>query len=992
MSIKGLVKKILLSAAAAATLIILNTANAYATNYYVSQSDGNDNNNGISATTPWKTLAKAGQLTYVSGDQLLLKCNDAWNEQLTLAGSGTAINPILVSSYGTGNKPMITRSDTTADKCIVINSPWGWKVTNLELGNAYRGIDCIVTETDKSYLWFENLFIHDCTAGPACTQESPVRYGISIFANYPSDKTKVCLSDITVTNCVMERCLFGVATWGCERDPNQAYRNRNLQNINVSNCTFTDMDGFGVAIANTNGGSITNCKFLHNGQSYMWCGSAAAMLENDENFTFGNNEIADTYRNALNSDGCGLDLEGYNDYVTVSNNLIHDSYGSAVMLFDNGCQKGGDGANFNTTICNNLLYNDGQGFSGYEDPAELVFASTTHQSVSCYGNIIYTRNGNSYDTSINGSTFGIDYFRIQSEMAWEFNNNGNTEGWSTAWNVSNLTTGSGYLTGTNTGYDPQIISNDNLGINITNNKIIKIMLKCTAQSGATAGTAGIYFTTNEDSGWSASKSKRFVITVNNPDYVEYTIDMTDVPGWTGTLKQLRFDNIDSISGDSTNAFCAYGGYDGRTQIKSSDTITNLSESNGTNLASSATASASSNSGNSGNAKDGDTSTLWTASGSEDEWVELDFNSNIAINKFVVQQADNSSINNYVVQYWDGSSWKDAFNGRSPIGSIKHMPIAPITTQKVRLYVFSTESGTPSIKEFSAYNVGRSGGKYWEFNTNNNNESWEVAWNVTNLNTSGGYMTGTITGYDPYLYSSDNLGINITNDKTIKIKMKNNTSDTSASFYFATYSDESFSESKKKTFTINANDANYTEYTIDMSDVSGWTGILKLFRLDPVNNSTSGSFSIDYIRILSSMISYDFSTDGNNEGWTAAWHISDLNTSGGYMTGTITGSDPYLYSADNLGIDITNNKIIKIRLKNNTSYTTASFYFVTNSDNSFSESKKKTFSIIANDADYTEYTIDMSNVFGWTGTLKRLRFDHCDTALSGSFSIDYIWVK
>ena len=123
-----------------------------------------------------------------------------------------------------------------------------------------------------------------------------------------------------------------------------------------------------------------------------------------------------------------------------------------------------------------------------------------------------------------------------------------------------------------------------------------------------------------------------------------------------------------------------------------------------------------------------------------------------------------------------------------------------------------------------------------------------------------------------------------------------------------------------------------------------------------------------------------------------WGNPSVNISGfgwqtdGYVGGSINGADPFIYSPDNLGLDTGLNKIIKIRFKNTTPSTFAQLFFITNSDATWNEAKHKDFTVTAN-SDYTEYTVDMSSVTGWTGTLRQLRFDPGNAA--GSFSLDYL---
>ena len=74
--------------------------------YFISQS-GNDNNNGT-ISQPWKTLERVSRQTLNPGDSILFKRGDRFDGHLSINGSGTEILPIVIGSYGTGNKPILT--------------------------------------------------------------------------------------------------------------------------------------------------------------------------------------------------------------------------------------------------------------------------------------------------------------------------------------------------------------------------------------------------------------------------------------------------------------------------------------------------------------------------------------------------------------------------------------------------------------------------------------------------------------------------------------------------------------------------------------------------------------------------------------------------------------------------------------------------------------------------------------------------------------------
>lgn len=79
--------------------------------YYVSPT-GDDNNNGTSSSTPWKTCAKANAFHFNPGDTVLFQRGGEWRESVNpVGGDGTADNPITFADYGTGAKPRFWGSD-----------------------------------------------------------------------------------------------------------------------------------------------------------------------------------------------------------------------------------------------------------------------------------------------------------------------------------------------------------------------------------------------------------------------------------------------------------------------------------------------------------------------------------------------------------------------------------------------------------------------------------------------------------------------------------------------------------------------------------------------------------------------------------------------------------------------------------------------------------------------------------------------------------------
>ena len=89
-------------------------SNCSGTAYYVSNS-GSDSNNGISTSSPWKSVAHvvAFEPSLRAGDCVLFQRGGVWSEELKISNvHGTQTNPITFGNYGTGNLPVIDGGST----------------------------------------------------------------------------------------------------------------------------------------------------------------------------------------------------------------------------------------------------------------------------------------------------------------------------------------------------------------------------------------------------------------------------------------------------------------------------------------------------------------------------------------------------------------------------------------------------------------------------------------------------------------------------------------------------------------------------------------------------------------------------------------------------------------------------------------------------------------------------------------------------------------
>jgi len=85
-----------------------------ATDYFISSSGDDQNNSGLSETSPWKTIDKVNSIfaTLKPGDKILFKRGEIFFGTIKVSKSGTAGSPITIGSYGSGEKPVITGFNT----------------------------------------------------------------------------------------------------------------------------------------------------------------------------------------------------------------------------------------------------------------------------------------------------------------------------------------------------------------------------------------------------------------------------------------------------------------------------------------------------------------------------------------------------------------------------------------------------------------------------------------------------------------------------------------------------------------------------------------------------------------------------------------------------------------------------------------------------------------------------------------------------------------
>jgi hypothetical protein len=143
-------------------------------------------------------------------------------------------------------------------------------------------------------------------------------------------------------------------------------------------------------------------------------------------------------------------------------------------------------------------------------------------------------------------------------------------------------------------------------------------------------------------------------------------------------------------------------------------------------------------------------------------------------------------------------------------------------------------------------------KSWKFDSDGKAVGWEnrpYSAGISQLRVSGGSLNGMINGIDPSIVSEDRLGVAISPETFVRVRMKNATDATFGQIYFITDTDDGWNEEKHRDFWLYPEATGFHTYDVDMFYVAKWSGVLRRLRVDPEQGADSGSFSIAQIQIL-----------------------------------------------------------------------------------------------------------------------------------------------
>lgn len=258
------------------SLLLLLSLNTLGQNIYYLCSSSENNSSKGSLEQPFKTLTEINKVKLKPGDKVLFKKGDRFDGRLVVNGSGTEEQPIVISSYGEGAKPIITG--------LVDEQIGDYMAAILVKNNEHIVFDDLDVQNDRRFA--------PRTEGQSQRQavsDSAKSYGIHILNSESDIMHNFTFRNLTVRNVYSVKTVkasdqkafnaFTPAGIKIEATRNTKHKEGTINGVLVENCSFVNLQRLGVHIKHNQGISngkndsisrimnvvVRNNEFQHNG-------------------------------------------------------------------------------------------------------------------------------------------------------------------------------------------------------------------------------------------------------------------------------------------------------------------------------------------------------------------------------------------------------------------------------------------------------------------------------------------------------------------------------------------------------------------------------------------------------------------------------------------------------------------------------------------------------------------------------------------------------
>jgi len=366
---------------------------------YFDAMSGNDNNDGLTSLTAWKTLDTINSLVWGPGSEILLKGGSEWSAQLDLKGSGDALKSAKLSGYGSGAMPVINGEGKSY--VIKIENQQFWEISNLEITNfdsdeEGKSLDewesenethwaqgeslppYTVSRKDKfgilvqatdfgevSGLHFVNLEIHGINGNITSKDNG------GIFLEITGNIKPTWFKDLLIENCYIHNVdrtgISNQSSWSTRSyEANTNWKPSRIVVIRNNRFELTGANALIVRVSESplmEFNLFDHCAIKESGN--------ASFSFNCDNALWQHNEARYTKYNEGDADAGGFDSDYRCKNTIIRYNYSHDNeYGGVLVC----CQGGDTRFNVGTQVCYNLFVNNSDHvFRVSGTPDETIF-------------------------------------------------------------------------------------------------------------------------------------------------------------------------------------------------------------------------------------------------------------------------------------------------------------------------------------------------------------------------------------------------------------------------------------------------------------------------------------------------------------------------------------------------------------------------------------------------------------------------------------------
>ncbi|GIP39480.1 hypothetical protein J31TS4_27600 [Paenibacillus sp. J31TS4] len=429
-----------------------------------------------------------------------------------------------------------------------------------------------------------------------------------------------------------------------------------------------------------------------------------------------------------------------------------------------------------------------------------------------------------------------------TSVAYEFNEDGNAEGWMQFRNgVESYRVQEGSLHLKLNGTDPFWYGPEPVGLTASADQTITVRMRATK-----GDSVAFYFDTTLYPG--LSQSKRILIPIKaDGEFNEYTVNAGVHPNWKGVVQKLRMDlepaasvpsevSVDYIRiADHSDFGFEFSGTDGWRSVQD---LSDLQAQSGSVTAYVYGSRPSMESGFIGEPADklGEIKIRTRLTGGSADAMRISFTTEDSpdytdANEIRIPIIAGGDYQEYLVKMWEHPSWK---------GTIRSVRISLDYTGPQQGAVWETD-----YVRFQSVTL-----PVFDWNRDGDAQGWIPIHHLTPFRIADGLLQTTVTGSDPHLGIDNLVGVIGERDKSLKIRMAA-TAGNFVSIFFATDTAPAYAETRRFDFTITA-DGTMRDYVIPVGDHPMWKGKITKLRFDLEGGErTNAVLTFDEVRLQSS---------------------------------------------------------------------------------------------------------------------------------------------